>query len=260
MKITVERLREMKREGRKIAAVLAYDFRTLQILDRSDVDVALVGDSAGVNIFGHDDAAETTTEELALLCRGAVRAVHRALLLVDLPPATYDGRAERAVAHARRFQDLGVDGVKVEAPAGQELIVEAIARAGIPVLAHFGATPSQHTEPGGFEAARARIGDDQLVDQARLLERAGAFALDLTMGGAATKRVVEAVEIPVLGGRGTTADSDGQFLQINRLVGWSAAAIEDGVERYAHLGRSLRDALNSYAADVRAGKLALGRG
>ena len=112
---------------------------------------------------------------------------------------------------------------------------------------------------GGFAEARSAITDEELIDLAQQLENAGAFALDLTMGGSATKRVTDAVNIPVLGGRGTSADSDGQFLQLNRLAGWSASALDDDISRYANLAKTLLDAVNAYAADVKAGNLAKGR-
>jgi 3-methyl-2-oxobutanoate hydroxymethyltransferase len=98
-----------------------------------------------------------------------------------------------------------------------------------------------------------------LIDLAREMERAGAFALDLTMGGDATQRVVDAVNIPVLVGRGTSAESDGQFLQLNRLAGWNASALDNDIPRYANLAQALLDAVNAYAADVKAGSLGKGR-
>jgi 3-methyl-2-oxobutanoate hydroxymethyltransferase len=260
-RVTVQTLQQMKRDGRKIAAVLAADYRTAQIADRSDVDVVLVADSAGVNILGHRSARDTTLDEMVLLCRGARRGVQRAFLLADLPYGSSQVSAEAAVRSAVRLvKEGGADGVKLEGGGEHAPTVAAIARAGVPVMAHFGPTPQVQARLGGFEEARRAISDDALLAEAQVLEQAGAFALDLTMGGTATKRIVDAVRIPVLGGRGTTADSDGQFLQVNRLAGWSVDALDDDVPRYATAARVLLDALNAYAADVRGGALGKGRG
>ncbi len=260
MRVTVPVLQQMKRDGRKIAAVLAADFRSLEIIDRSAVDIVLIADSAGVNIFGHRSPRETTTEELLLLCRGARRAIKRPFLLVDLPFGACSASVEDSVSNSIRLvKEGGADGVKIESDRGSIAAVAAISRAGVPVMAHIGATPQLQARLGGFEEARRKISDDELIDLARSLEQAGAFALDLTMGGAATRRVVDAVKIPVLGGRGTSADGDGQFLQVNRLAGWTVSALDDDTPRYANLARALLDAVNAYAADVKAGNLGKGR-
>ena len=260
MKVTVPLLQQMKRDGRKIAAVLAADFRSLEIIDRSTVDIVLIADSAGVNIFGHRSPKETTMEELLLLCRGARRAISRPFLLADLPFGACFPTIDDGVKNSVRLvKEGGADGVKVESDTENIGAVEAIARAGIPVMAHIGPTPQLQARLGGFEEARAAISDDELIDLARAMERAGAFALDLTMGGDATPRVVDAVKIPVLGGRGTSADSDGQFLQLNRLAGWNASALDNDIPRYANLAQALLDAVNAYAADVKTGNLGKGR-
>lgn len=260
MKVTVPVLQQMKRDGHKIAAVLAADFRSLEIIDRSAVDVVLIADSAGVNIFGHHSPKETTMEELLLLCRGARRAISRAFLLADLPfgacHPTYDDAVRNSV---RLVKEGGADGVKIESDLENIGAVTAIARAGIPVMAHIGTTPQLQARLGGFDEARSEISDDQLVSLAKQMEQAGAFALDLTMGGTATRRVVDAVRIPVLGGRGTSAESDGQFLQLNRLAGWNVGALDNDIPRYANFAQALLEAVNAYAADVKAGNLGKGR-
>ena len=260
MKVTVPVLQQMKRDGRKIAAVLAADFRSLEIIDRSVVDIVLIADSAGVNIFGHRSPKETTMEELLLLCSGARRAITRAFLLVDLPFGACSATVEDSVSNSIRLvKEGGADGVKIESDRENIAAVAAISRAGVPVMAHIGPTPQLQARLGGFEEARRSIADDALIDLACALEKAGAFALDLTMGGGATRRVVDAVKIPVLGGRGTSAASDGQFLQLNRLAGWNASALDDDIPRYANCAQVLLEAVNAYAADVKAGNLGKGR-
>jgi 3-methyl-2-oxobutanoate hydroxymethyltransferase len=260
MKVTVPLLQQMKRDRRKIAGVLAADFRSLQIIDRSDVDIVLIADSAGVNILGHRSAKETTLDELVMLCRAARRALTRPFLLADLPFGAGYPRVEDAVRSAIRLvKEGGAEGVKIESDRENIASVAAIARAGIPVMAHIGPTPQLQARLGDFAEARSAISDDELINLAQQMEKAGAFALDLTMGGAATKSIVDAVGIPVLGGRGTSTDSDGQFLQLNRLAGWSVAALDHDIPRYANLAQALLDAVNGYTADVKAGNLGKGR-
>jgi 3-methyl-2-oxobutanoate hydroxymethyltransferase len=260
MKVTVPVLQQMKRDGKKIAAVLAADFRSLEIIDRSAVDIVLIADSAGVNIFGHRSPRETTMEELLLLCRGARRAIKRPFLLVDLPFGACCPSIEDAVRNSVRLvKEGGADGVKIEADRDSIAAVAAVARAGVPVMAHIGPTPQLQARFGGFEEARRQMNDDDFVELAKEMESGGAFTLDLTMGGGATRRVVDAVKIPVLGGRGTGAESDGQFLQLNRLAGWTVSALDDDIPRYANLAQALLDAVNAYAADVKTGNLGKGR-
>jgi 3-methyl-2-oxobutanoate hydroxymethyltransferase len=201
MKVTVPVLQQMKRDDRKIAAVLAGDFRSLETIDRSAVDIVLIADSAGVTIFGHRSSKETTMEELLLLCRGASRAIKRPFLLVDLPFGAPSLAADSVRNSLRLVKEGGADGVKIESNRASIPRVQAIARAGIPVMAHIGPTPQLQAHLGNFEEARGKMDDDELVDLAREMKRAGAFAVDLTMGGDATRRAVDAVSIPVLGGR-----------------------------------------------------------
>ena len=260
MKVTVPVLQQMKRDGRKIVAVLAADFRSLQIIDRSAVDIVLIADSAGVNILGHRSPKETTLDELVMLCRAAQRALTRPFLLADLPFGVCYPRIEDAVRSAIRLvKEGGAEGVKIESDLENIASVAAIVRAGIPVMAHIGPTPQLQARLGDFVEARCAISDDDLVHLAQQMEKAGAFGLDLTMGGTATGSVVEAVTIPVLGGRGTSTASDGQFLQLNRLAGWNVAALDQDIPRYANVARALLDAVNGYAADVKAGNLGKGR-
>ncbi len=163
MKVTVPVLQRMKRDGRKIAGVLAADFCSLEIIDRSEVDIVLIADSAGVNILGHRSPKETTMAEMLLLCRGARRAITRPFLLIDLPFSTSNSSINEAVKNSVRLVKGGADGVKIESDAENIDAVRAIAQAGIPVMAHIGATPQRQARLGGFDEARSAISDDELV-------------------------------------------------------------------------------------------------
>jgi len=203
-RVTVEALQRMKREGRKIAGVVAWDTATARVLDRAGVDIVSVGDSVAVSLWGRLDEGDLTIDELLLVCRAVSRGVERALVSCDLPDAQVDS-ARRAVAEG------GASLVKV----GGAPRVAAIAAAGIPVFASL-------------------TGDGDPVDEARRLEAAGASLLDFRHSGAENgRRVVEAVSIPVLGGLGGGPWLDGRMRAAHRLL-------EDEVDRYVEDVRSGR--------------------
>ena len=185
-KVTVIGLRKMKRDKRKIVGVVAWDFQIAQIADRAGVDLVSVGDSVGVNLWGHATDAEVTLDEMLLCCKAVHRGAKRAIVSCDLPVAATRGRAEAAVQAALRLADEGgADMVKV---LGTSDLVRAIVRAGVSVFAelHGGSTPAE-----------------TLVDEARKLQDAGASLLDFRHSGpAAGPAVVSAVSIPVIGGLG----------------------------------------------------------
>jgi 3-methyl-2-oxobutanoate hydroxymethyltransferase len=191
-RVSLPALQAMKRERRKIVAVVAWDTPTAQILDRAGVDVVSVGDSVGVNLWGRANEADVTLDELALVCGAVRRGVERALVSCDLPDATPDA--------ARRLAAAGADVVKLEGVDA----VAAIAAAGTPVFAQL---------DGASRAA------EELVAEAKRLEDAGASLLDFRNSGPETgPKVVEAVSIPVLGGLGGGPWLDGRVRLIRRLV------------------------------------------
>jgi 3-methyl-2-oxobutanoate hydroxymethyltransferase len=190
MKLTVPALQAMKREGRKIVGVVAWDTPTAQILDRAGVDIVSVGDSVGVNLWGREREGDVTVDELALLCGAVRRGVERALVSCDLPPQ------EASVDGARWLVDAGAELLKVEADAVAEL-----AAAGIPVFA-------QVDGAGG-----------DVVAEAKRLEAAGAALLDFRHSGPELgPQVVAAVQIPVIGGLGGGPWLDGRMRLLGRLV------------------------------------------
>lgn len=223
-KPTLDALRQMKRDGRKIVAVVAWDTPTARILDQAGVDLVSVGDSVGVNLWGREDERDVTVDELALVCGAVRRGVDRALVSCDLP--------QPDVEAARRLVAAGADVVKVE----DEHAAAALAAAGIAVFAQL---------DGASDAAAA------LVARARRLEELGAALLDFRSSGAeAGRSVVEAVSIPVLGGLGGGPWLDGRIRMIHRAIGYGAFA-GDG---YADVAQVTRDAITAYADDVRSGR------
>ncbi len=226
-KVTVPALQAMKRTGRKIVGVVAWDTPTARILDRAGIDVVSVGDSVGVNLWGREREGDVTLDEMVLVCRAARAGVERALVSCDLPAGTGDVDAAR-----RLVEEGGAELVKAEGAA----TVAALAGVGIAVFAQLDA--------GGG-------GEDEVVADAKRLEEAGAALLDLRHSGPVVgPKVVEAVAIPVLGGLGGGPWLDGRMRMIHRAIGYGAST--SGA--YANVAQVTYDAISAYADDVRAGR------
>ena len=255
-KVTVDALQRMKRDGRKIAAVVLYDYQMAQIADRAGVDIVSVGDSVGVALWGQSSDLDVTLDEMMLACRAVRRGVKRALVSCDCPYGPLQQGPEAAVAAATRLIKEGADLVKLDAAAEFPEAVREVARAGIPVWAQFGRTP--HTRRRGEAPAGAAPVDtinDQLLNEARLLESAGAALLDFTHSGPDVgPQVVRAVSIPVLGGLGGGPWLDGRVRALVNAIGYVATALDDNTERYANVAKISFGAIAAYIDDVRSGR------
>lgn len=239
-KMTVTRLREMKREGQKIVGAVVYDYPMARIVDRAGVDVVSAGDSVGMTMWGHASEEEITLDEMLVVCRAVRRGVTHALVSCDLPAAAHDSVA----AACALVRDGGAEMVKVDADAD---IVRAIVDAGVPVWAQLG------TEPGSLDVEAA-------VRHARELQDAGAAMLDFRHSGpAAGRAVAEAVSVPVLGGLGGGPWLDGRVRAMGNAIGYTATALDDSTDRYANVARAALDATAAYADDVRAGRQIRGK-
>jgi 3-methyl-2-oxobutanoate hydroxymethyltransferase len=257
--VTIPALQQMKREGRKIVAVVAYDYQIAQIVDRAGVDIVSVGDSVGVNLWGQESELEVTLDQMILACRGVRRGVKRALVSCDCPYGPLQTGVDEAVAAATRLVNEGdADLVKLDAAADFPEAVRAIARAGIPVWAQFGITPHTAARYGGLAKGGPELAashTDRFVAEARLLEDAGASLLDFTNSGpVAGPAAVDAVRIPVIGGLGGGPWLDGRVRSIVAAIGYLASAIDDSTDRYANVARTTLDAIRAYADDVRSGR------
>lgn len=264
--VTVDSLQQMKRDGRKIVGVVAYDVQMARIADRAGVDIVSVGDSVGVNLWGHASELEVTLDEMVLACRAVRRGTSRALVSCDFPYGPLQEGVDEAVRAAIRLVKEGGAGVvKLDGAAAFPDAVRAIARAGIPVWAQFGITPHTAQRYGGMAAAGPELAArmrDRLVEEARLLEDAGASMLDFTNSGpVAGPAAVAAVAIPVIGGLGGGPWLDGRVRAAFAALGYLAGAIDDTrTERYAALARAAFDGLSAFADDVRAGRQIRGAG
>lgn len=228
----------MKRDGQKIVAVVVYDYQLAQIVDRAGVDIVSVGDSAGVNMWGHESEGDVTVEQMLLACKAVRRGVAHAIVSCDIPSSSTD-----LVSAARRLVgEGGADMVKVEASAES---IGRIVNAGIAVWAQL---PNPDASV------------NNLVRKATLLESAGASLIDFRHSGPiAGPAVVGAVSIPVIGGLGGGPWLDGRVRAIANAIGYSAAALDDHADRYANVARIALDAIASYADDVRAGRQIRGK-
>jgi 3-methyl-2-oxobutanoate hydroxymethyltransferase len=237
-KVTLPALQQMKRDGRKIVGVVAWDFQIAQIADRAGVDIISVGDSVGVNLWGHATDAEVTVEEMLICCKAVRRGASRALVSCDIPHGAVQAGADPAVRAALRLAEEG--GAEMVKVLGDPSLVRAIVSAGVPVFAEF------HGES-------APVG--QLVQDAKHLQDAGASLLDFRHSGpVAGEAVARAVSIPVIGGLGGGPWLDGRVRLAHTAIGYAAKWIDAQTETYGNAAKLSLDAFRALIDDVRAGK------
>jgi 3-methyl-2-oxobutanoate hydroxymethyltransferase len=257
--MTIPRLQQMKRDGQKIVAVVAYEYQLAAIAERAGVDLLSVGDSVGVNLWGHQSDLEVTLDEMVIACRAVRRGARRALVSCDFPYGPLQEGSESAVRAAIRIvKEGGTDLVKLDGASSFPDAVRAVVRAGVPVWAQFGITPHTALRYGGIANAGPELATqvkDRLLDEARLLEDCGASLLDFTNSGPiAGAAVAQAVAIPVIGGLGGGPWLDGRVRMGFAAIGYLAAALDDDVERYANVAKSSLEAFAALCDDVRAGR------
>ena len=237
-KVTITALQQMKRDGRKIVGVVAWDFQIAAIADRAGVDLISVGDSVGVNLWGHATDSEVTVEEMLVCCKAVRRGAKRALVSCDVPHGPVHAGADAAVRAALRLaNEGGAEMVKVRSDPG---MVRAIIKAGVPVFAEF------HGE---------NVPAERLVDEAKRLQDAGASVLDFRHSGpVAGPAVARAVSIPVIGGLGGGPWLDGRVRLAHTAIGYAEKWIDAGAETYANAAKLSLDAFRALIDDVRSGR------
>ena len=261
--VTLAALQQMKVDGRKIVGVVAWDYQMAQIVDRAGVDLVSVGDTVGVNLWGHTHPLEVTLDEMVIVCKALRRGVKRALLSCDFPYGPLqEGTATALRAAIRLVKEAGADMIKLDGAADFPEVVEALVRAGIPVFAQFGITPQTALRYGIAYSVASSPGaqvtpqmQTRLLEEAKRLEGAGAALLDFTNSGpAAGAAVAAAVRIPVIGGFGGGPWLDGRMRLAHGAIGYAASSIDAEVETYANVARIALDAITAYAGDVRAAR------
>jgi 3-methyl-2-oxobutanoate hydroxymethyltransferase len=251
-KVTTLSLRQKKARGEPITMLTAYDFATAQAIDRAGLDCILVGDSLGMVVLGYETTLPVTMEEMLHHCRAVARASRTSLLIGDMPFLSYQVSTEEAVRNAGRFlQQAGMDSVKLEGGRERRAAVEAIVGAGIPVMGHLGLTPQSVHQLGGFRPqARDASAAVRLLEDARLLQEAGCFALVLeSIPGRLAEVVSEQLEIPTIG-IGAGVGCDGQVLVTHDLLGLFDRFTPRFVKKYAQLHAVMAEAFVAYRTDV----------
>ena len=255
-KLPLPELAEMKRRGDRIVMVTAYDAPGARFAEDAGVDVILVGDTAAMVVLGHEGTTvPVTMDEMIFLTRTVARSTRRPIVVGDMPFGSYQVSDEDAVRNAIRFvKEAGADVVKLEGAGPSLSRVRAIVQAGIPVMGHVGLTPQSATMLGGFKTqGRTAEKAVQVVRDALDLEAAGCFAVVLeAVPAPVAARITEVLSVPTIG-IGAGAACDGQVLVYHDLLGLTEGHLPRFVKRYANLSRGIRDALEAYAADVRAG-------
>jgi 3-methyl-2-oxobutanoate hydroxymethyltransferase len=261
--VTIPGLQQMKRDGKKIVGVVAWDYQIAQIVDRAGVDIVSVGDTVGINLWGHANPLEITMDEMLVVCKAVRRGVQRALVSVDFPYGPLqEGTASAVRAAIRMVKEAGADIIKLDGAADFPEAVTALARAGIPVFAQFGITPQTALQYGIDYSAMLK-GDVQvptemmsrLVAEAKRLEDAGAALLDFTNSGPIVgPEVTAAVSIPVIGGLGGGPWLDGRMRMAHAAIGYAASWIDSKAEAYANVATITLDAITAYTEDVRSGR------
>ncbi|WP_337526274.1 3-methyl-2-oxobutanoate hydroxymethyltransferase [Alistipes communis] len=251
--VTTLRLKEMKDRGEKIAMLTSYDYSRAKIVDAAGVDVILVGDSAANVMAGYETTVPITLDAMIYHARSVVRAVERALVVVDLPFGTYQGNSKMALDSAIRImKETEADAVKLE--GGEEILesVERILTAGIPIMGHLGLTPQSIHKFGTYTVrAREEAEAEKLVRDARLLEEAGCFAVVLEkIPAVLAERVSKELSIPTIG-IGAGGGTDGQVLVIHDMLGINKGFSPRFLRRYADLHTVMIDAVGRYVADVK---------
>jgi len=254
-KVTIHTLRQMKERGDKIAMLTAYDATFARLLDEAGADVLLVGDSLGMVVQGHDTTLPVTLDEVAYHCRAVARGARRAHVVGDMPFMSYQASHEQGVNNAGKLmKDGGCHSVKLEGGAVHAELVHRLVNAGIPVMGHIGLTPQSYHQLGGFKVQGRDVGGrERLLSDARTLEEAGAYAIVLeAIPMDIARDITAALSIPTIG-IGAGAGCDGQVLVSYDMLGMDETFKPRFVRRYDTLGARIKDAVQHYVEDVRAG-------
>ncbi len=252
-RITVKSLIEMKANGEKISMLTAYDFTMAKIVDSAGVDVILVGDSASNVMAGHETTLPITLDQMIYHASGVVRGVERALVVVDLPFGSYQSDPKEALRSSIRImKESGAHAVKMEGGSEIKDSIKKILNAGIPVMGHLGLTPQSIYKFGTYTVrAKEDTEADKLVEDAKLLERIGCFAIVLEKIPAhLAQKVAESISIPVIG-IGAGGGVDGQVLVIHDMLGMNNEFSPRFLRRYLDLYEQMTSAISSYVDDIK---------
>ncbi|MGQ9617663.1 MAG: 3-methyl-2-oxobutanoate hydroxymethyltransferase [Candidatus Aminicenantia bacterium] len=250
-KITIKTIIEKKRRGEKISALTAYDYSTALIVDKTGIDIILVGDSLGNVILGYESTIPVTMDDMRYHVRAVARARKRALLIADMPYMSFHISPQETVRNASLFMRDGAEGVKIEGGKKRIEMIKALINAEIPVMGHIGLTPQSIYMFGGYkvqgkdyETAKA------LIEDALLLEEAGVFSIVLeSVPEEISKIITKKIKIPTIG-IGAGPNCDGQILVFHDLLGLTPGYLPKFVRKYLELERLIDSAIKAYIKDI----------
>lgn len=252
-RITTHTLQEMKSRGEKISMLTAYDFSMATIVDGAGVDIILVGDSASNVMAGHETTLPITMDQMIYHASSVVRGVKRAFVVVDIPFGSYQGNSSEALRSAIRImKESGAHAVKVEGGSEIKESITRILSAGVPVMGHLGLTPQSIYKFGTYTVrAKEKEEANKLIEDAKILEETGCFALVLEkIPAKLAKKVAETVSIPVIG-IGAGGDVDGQVLVVHDMLGITQEFKPRFLRQYADLQNIMTKAVQDYITDVK---------
>ncbi len=252
-RVTVKSLVDMKASGEKISMLTAYDYTMAKIVDGAGVDVILVGDSASNVMAGHETTLPITLDQMIYHASSVIRAIDRALVVVDLPFGSYQSDPKEALRSAIRImKESGAHSVKLEGGKEIKESIKRILHAGIPVMGHLGLTPQSIYKFGTYTVrAKEEEEAERLVQDAKMLERIGCFGIVLEkIPAALAKRVAESVSIPIIG-IGAGPNVDGQVLVLHDMLGMTHEFNPRFLRRYLNLYEDMTKAMEQYVADVK---------
>lgn len=252
---TASRIKATK--GRqKLACLTAYDYSTALIMDQVGIELILVGDSLGMTVLGYSTTLPVTMEQMLHHTSAVVRGVKNALVVADMPFMSYQSSIETALVNAGRFiKEAGAGAVKIEGGAFRAPLIQALVQNGIPVLGHIGLTPQSVCALGGYKV-QGRDDDSarRLIEDARILEQSGVFAIVLEcIPSALAREITRTVSVPTIG-IGAGPDCDGQILVVHDMLGLYSDITPKFVKRYANLAEEMKRAFEMYKEEVKTGK------
>ncbi len=254
-RLSIHKLTEWKREGRRFAMLTAYDFAMARLVEQAGAPVILVGDSLGTVMLGHDSTVPVTMDDILHHTKAVIRGTERCLVVADMPFMSYQANADEAVANAGRLLQAGAGAVKLEGGSEVAPLVRRMVSAGIPVMGHLGLTPQSVNQFGGHKVqGKTPAAAARLIGDARALEEAGAFAVVLeTIPAPLAKMVTERIGVPTIG-IGAGAECDGQVQVLHDMLGlFDDQRQYRHAKRYAVLGETIREAIRDYVAEVEEG-------
>tara|TARA_B110000914_G_C15430262_1_gene431018 strand:- start:120 stop:935 length:816 start_codon:yes stop_codon:yes gene_type:complete len=254
-RVTIKVLEQMKSEGEKISMLTAYDYSFAKIIDEAGIDIILVGDSASNVMAGHETTLPITLDQMIYHASSVIRAVKRALVVVDLPFGTYQADSKEALKSAIRImKESGAHAVKLEGGHLAKESIERILQAGIPVMGHLGLTPQSIYKFGTYTVRAKDDGEAKtLIDDSKMLEKIGCFSIVLEkIPNVLAKKVALNLKLPIIG-IGAGSDVDGQVLVSHDMLGMNKDFSPRFLRRYLDLDSLVSNAVKKYSSDIKSG-------